>query len=111
MKKQQHYIWLLLLFVILQTSCARYSNIVETSYHKMDSLVVADTAIVSMIAPYKKQLTEKMNAVVGQSDLEMDKAQPESLLGNWAADAIFDIGQSYYVQEDSTQKIDLAITN
>lgn len=51
-----------------------------------------DEAVVSLIAPYKQQLEDTMNSVVGQAEMSMDKNRPEDLLGNLIADVLRQAG-------------------
>ena len=65
-----------------------------------------DPEIADLIAPYKSQLEAEMNVVLGEVDQPLSKAQPESSLGNWAADAMH---QS--CERLSGKPIDFAIVN
>ncbi len=47
----------------------------------------ADSGLVALIAPYKRGVDTQMQVVVGHSDIPLTKAQPESTLGNFVADA------------------------
>jgi len=78
----------------------------EVHYYTLDSAAVVDEAITALIAPYKQQLSEEMNAVLATAALDMPKNKPESLLGNWVCDAILNIAQQQY--KDS---LHLAISN
>lgn len=48
-----------------------------------------DPEVEALIAPYKEQLDEEMNTVIGEIAQEFKKEQPESRLGNWFADAMY----------------------
>ena len=65
-----------------------------------------DAEISALIAPYKKQLDTEMNEVIGQVEKELTKAQPESTMGNWFADLLYE--QS---EKKLGRKIDFAIVN
>lgn len=47
----------------------------------------ADSGFVNMLAPYKKSMDAQMQVVIGHADTTLYKAQPESTLGNFLADA------------------------
>ncbi len=79
---------------------------VQSTYYSMDSLRTGDPTIEALIAPYRSQLEEKMNVVIGSSTVEMLKAQPESTLGNFTADAILGSARSKH-----EGKIDFAMSN
>lgn len=60
----------------------------------------------AILAPYKKEIDEKMNKIIGQCAYEIIKAQPESALGNFCADAIHKMAEDY-----TGKKIDFATQN
>ncbi len=101
-----------ILFVVLifsLNSCKVYHQ-AETAYKRYDITAneptESDEKIVKMIAPYKKQLDDKMNEVIGIAEKELVKTQPEGTLGNWAADAIFAECNTLY-----KKPIDFAVVN
>ncbi len=95
-------------FLLLSGACKSYYEISsnEANYYKMDSLFTVDSSINDLIAPYKKKLESEMNVVIATNAMDLPKAQPESLLGNWTADAILTIAQQQY-----KQPIDFAVSN
>lgn len=60
-----------------------------------------EESIVATIAPYKQQLGQEMNTVIGEIATTLTKAQPESTLGNWSADVVQAQAQKYTQQEVS----------
>lgn len=46
-----------------------------------------DSNLVRMLGPYKKGVDTQMQVVIGHTDIPLTKAQPESTLGNFIADA------------------------
>lgn len=66
----------------------------------------ADSQIQRLIQPYKQQLSAEMNRVVGTTARSLPKGQPESLLGNWAADLVL-----HYCQQKTEGLIDFAVLN
>lgn len=61
------------------------TNITQT---KIDSNLKEDENIKAFYAPYKRALDSQMNAILIYSDAELQKAQPESNLSNFFADAV-----------------------
>lgn len=53
----------------------------------------ADTAVVRMLSPYKQGVDTQMRVVIGRTDIPLTKAQPESTLGNFMADAQLEAAQ------------------
>lgn len=44
--------------------------------------------VAATIQPYQEQLSSKMEEVIGQTPLTLEKKKPESRLGNWAAELL-----------------------
>ena len=80
------------------SSCKSYYYLADqqVSYQSIDSLCTADAEMLQLIAPYKKKLETEMNVMIGLSTMDLPKEKPESLLGNFVADAIFNIGQQKF---------------
>ena len=55
----------------------------------------ADTSLDAIIDPYKKEMELRMNEVAGKASVTLEKQDPESPLGNFAADAMFEAGLAY----------------
>ncbi|HZV71809.1 MAG TPA: 5'-nucleotidase C-terminal domain-containing protein [Saprospiraceae bacterium] len=83
-----------LFFLLLITSCKSIQHISHTdiTYQiiKPDSTLAPDEATTKLIAPYKVQLDTVMNEVIGNVVNDMYKQRPESSLGNWVADVMFE---------------------
>jgi len=90
------------------SSCKSYYYLADqqVSYQSIDSLCTADAEMLKVIAPYKQKLEAQMNVMIGLSTMDLPKEKPESLLGNFVADAIFNIGQQKF--EDT---LDCSISN
>ncbi len=71
-----------------------------------DTNVTADQEIETIIAPYRTEADARMNITIGQLDIMLHKGSPESTLGNWLADMIFD-----ELNDRLDKKIDFAIQN
>src|SRR5688572_4729232 len=46
-----------------------------------------DSLITAMLHPYKRGVDTQMQVIIGRTDIPLTKAQPESTLGNFLADA------------------------
>lgn len=101
---------LILLWMLLQTSCSPKVNHladVQSANIRIERTSAAtDTLIAGMITPYKTQLDEKMNVVLGVSTGDLVKARPSSSMGNWFTDAVLD-----ETQRIVTDTLDFAIQN
>lgn len=99
----------LLLSLVLLASCTTYHHVqsVHVESVRMNAQAAApDSAIAALIEPYKRDLDVSMNTVIGQAARPLPKARPESLLGNWTADAIHAQAERY-----TGERIDFAFTN
>lgn len=80
-----------MLFCLSANSCKRVLHKVSTnhtSYQIKGNSAMVDKEVEDLIRPYKTDLDLVMNEVLGVSMQDMPKRKPESLLGNWMADAI-----------------------
>ncbi len=81
----------ILLSIILLLSCKTQFAITEkVSITHVSEAYDDDEAIEGLIRPYREQADEKMNLVIGFLDKNLEKAMPESSLGNWLADMMLD---------------------
>jgi 2',3'-cyclic-nucleotide 2'-phosphodiesterase (5'-nucleotidase family) len=78
----------------------------ENDYKEIKTLEDKDTSIIAMINPYKKDMGKEMNSVIGEAAKMLTKVQPESTLGNWAADLVHKKTEGYL-----DQKIDFGVLN
>lgn len=65
-----------------------------------------EPVVEGIISFFKPEMDKKMNEIIGVSDYEMRSGRPESLLSNFAADAILE-----YAIENFDGVIDLSLTN
>ena len=107
LKHMRNYILLLCSIAILH-SCTKVWHTAESNYaaHQMDSTAVTSALIKDMIAPYKEKLDGEMNSVIATCPEDMPKDRPESTLGNWMSDVIYD-----KANELSEVPIDFAMQN
>jgi len=63
----------------------------NTDFVETNSLLDEDNDILNVVAPYKKQLDEQMNKIIGYAakELQIGRRQNETLLGNFVADISF----------------------
>lgn len=98
MKRIQASIFFALLVLCIATAaCSRHFVRSEPVYQKLqiDSSLPPDTAFVAYYAPYKQQLDAEMDRVIGHSAVHLTKpgSAPETLLGNFFADALLAEGR------------------
>jgi 2',3'-cyclic-nucleotide 2'-phosphodiesterase (5'-nucleotidase family) len=79
---------------------------IENNSVRMDENIGEDSAMAQLIQPYKEKLDSKMNVKIGEIAKPLNLEKPESLLGNWVADALHVQCEQYY-----EQKIDFTYTN
>lgn len=81
------------------TACSRYFSTGQPIYqqHRIDSTITQDTAFMAYYAPYKQQLDTEMNRAIGYSTAPLTKpgSAPETLLGNFFADALLAEGRKH----------------
>ncbi len=83
------------------------ADINEDKYEiEQHDLLPEDEKINSIIQPYKEQLEEKMDKVIGNCAVTMYKARPEGELGNWMADILYAEASKLY-----NGKVDFAVQN
>ncbi|MGJ1317862.1 5'-nucleotidase C-terminal domain-containing protein [Sphingobacterium spiritivorum] len=79
------------------TSCKTLYTRASDSYqgYEMNNTIAADSAVIALYAPYKQQMESEMNRVIGYSNTYLTKTRDaESLIGNFFADALLDIGKT-----------------
>lgn len=84
------------LLIVFCASCIACSTIKPYSVESKGFLtpgnsnfLAEDSLVISEIDPYKTQMLQTMSEVLAVSAQSMEKGQPESLLGNFVADACF----------------------
>jgi 2',3'-cyclic-nucleotide 2'-phosphodiesterase (5'-nucleotidase family) len=93
-------------FTLTNCSTPRLTLQNETHTYKVDNSIAEDTAIINYYLPFKQQLENEMNRVIGyaESSLKRNPSQPESTAGTFFAEALLEIGKSI----DPTAQIALA---
>ncbi len=108
MNVKVYYFPFFLLLVLLSCKTTTHISKVDVKNHSINTEVQpsADAAIAALIQPYKSQLDAEMNQVIGQAAKSLNKEKPESTLGNWLADLLYDKTVEYYGKE-----VDVALVN
>lgn len=79
-----------ILILLLSCSSKHLSVQQTTPQHVVINDNAVDSQIVKIIQPYKQSLDGKMHEVIGTTPVSLAKKTPESTLGNFFAEAIFD---------------------
>lgn len=80
---------ILILFLFISACSPKPLHVTE---HKEQQYTIAktgatDSAIAVFLTPYKRGVDTQMQVIIGRTDIPLTKAQPESTLGNFVADA------------------------
>ena len=71
-------------------ACSSVKTAFVTEHNaQIDSSIIGNSQIDSIILPYKDSLVKEMGEIVATSLYDFTVARPSSALGNWVADAIF----------------------
>jgi 2',3'-cyclic-nucleotide 2'-phosphodiesterase (5'-nucleotidase family) len=104
----------LLLFPLLAAACSQSSQLtkVETKNYQLGNTANTDidSTIYKEILPYKESMAADMNTVVAVSETAMERGVPESKLGNFFSDALFDLANAKFKTGDGLP-IDFAFFN
>lgn len=86
-------IYILSILLILLASCTTKYAVVKSNREEqnINSSLPVDSAIIKTYIPYKIELAAEMNEVIGYTDVLLAKSSslPETVLGNFFADAVF----------------------
>lgn len=103
---------ILLFHIILFVASSLYAQELRFSYKAsrilMDSTLnkPEEPVVKGIIEFYKPEMDKIMQEVVGRSEVEMRSGKPESLLSNFAVDALLEFGQKH-----SKEKVHFSLTN
>ncbi|GAB5416135.1 MAG: 5'-nucleotidase [Crocinitomicaceae bacterium] len=86
----KHFIILLLLGAGLWACSDVYTITAVSDTVEVNDSVNSNKYVDSLIAPYRKSLSEEMDVVIGYSKHDMTKGRPNASLNNWAVDAMVD---------------------
>ena len=71
-------------------------SVAETTYYNINNELAKDSATVAFIKTYSDSLNITMNKVIGYASVDIPKAKPESLMGNFFCDALLTISSDYF---------------
>lgn len=88
----------ILCFFLFFTSCNRPTNVLSstTYYYNVIDTLPQDAATLAYIKPYADSLNKSMNKIIGYAAIDMPKAKPESLMGNFFCDALMQQSNNYF---------------
>lgn len=81
---------LIVLLLLLLSACAPRPFYIREHHEQQYTIAktgAADSAVLSLLRPYKRGVDTQMQVLIGRTDIPLSKAQPESTLGNFVADA------------------------
>ncbi|MBI3135612.1 MAG: 5'-nucleotidase C-terminal domain-containing protein [Bacteroidetes bacterium] len=84
-----------LVFLIFGSGCSNPNLSSYTAFNQPVKSTLADHAIDSVIQPYREKMMAEMAEVIGYADSSLLAYTPESPLGNFAADVVFETGFQY----------------
>ncbi len=87
------------LYIFSLISCVRQYHLADVSnkYYRIEKASYpVDVATASLIEPYKMQLENTMNEVIGINEEELVKGKPSSTLTNWFTDVLLEETQKHY---------------
>ncbi len=78
----------------------------DTSYYNISAATNPDSLVLQYIQPYHDSIEKDMNEIVATSAMVMEKGKPESLMGNFIADLLLEMGKQF-----NNDSADLCIVN
>lgn len=100
------YFYSLLFFIGITPSLYSQTAIIDFTDYRIENQTIVDSSLVKMLMPYRDSVQRSMNTVIGFSIKGLSKKQPESVLGNFMADAM-----KYMAEKKFNKKIDVAFVN
>ncbi|RQO32333.1 hypothetical protein DBR32_01630 [Taibaiella sp. KBW10] len=80
----------------VMAACSSAHYTVATYQPKLITIsdtIAPDKSMTAFLQPYKQKMDSNMNQVIGTSEVSLSKAQPESNMGNFVADAQLEAAQ------------------
>jgi len=87
---------LLLLITGLSCNTAYQSQSLQYKTYRVNSSLPKDSSIITFLKPYSDSVNKTMNEVVGYAEMDLEKKQPESTLGNFISDAFLTMAKEKY---------------
>lgn len=91
---------------LLSCHTSYQANDLQYTNYRLNASLPADSGLVKFLKPYHDEVGKTMNDIVGVVDVTLDKAAPESALGNFMADAFLTMTREKY-----NMKVDGAMMN
>lgn len=105
--------WIIALSALLLLSCKAKQHIISVQPHTNLSLkanLPEDEEMNNMIAPYKKELEDKMSSKISYTSIDLNKQGDNSNLGNLLSDFTYDAALSW-AKENNISTVDAAVIN
>lgn len=100
-------LWLLILPLFWGCKVNHYLRVEPQSYTVEETQNISqDSSILVIVQPYKAQLDQEMDQVIGQAAFDLKRQGPEGALGNLVADALKVKAEQY-----SKTSVDFALSN
>lgn len=96
MKQQYRAVWLLGLIFLAGCTTFYPSGKVQYTQYSVGAENSVDSALVSLLSPYTREVKRTMEQFVVQVDTDLEKKQPEGTLGNLMADAMLTMAEKEY---------------
>ncbi|RZK51854.1 MAG: hypothetical protein EOO87_16630, partial [Pedobacter sp.] len=91
MQHKNRFIFLTLVIALLSACSTKYALVKSNrEEYNINTNLAVDSTIIKTYLPYKSELDREMNQVIGYTDVTLTKSSklPESVLGNFFADAV-----------------------
>jgi 2',3'-cyclic-nucleotide 2'-phosphodiesterase (5'-nucleotidase family) len=106
MVKKILYLSLFIALVGCTKKVQHFAKFQATNYNIGDKNAAEDSTVSRILRPYRAELSQKMDLVIGKLDEDMEKERPSSALTNFVADAVFE-----QYNEVNEKKLDVFISN
>lgn len=105
---KRFFVSLLVVVNIVLPACSPvyHSSSVQYSYYEVQQDGQKNQIVNEMLKPYADSMNIQMNEVVGYAEINLDKKQPESTLGNFMADAFLTMARKRFAMP-----VDAALMN
>lgn len=92
---------LFIVIVFILSSCSKHfvANSYSYKQQRITTETPNDSAIITLIKPYKDSLDAEMNIVLAIADTILTKSTPESDLGNLMCDLVLSSSRNYFAEQ------------
>lgn len=95
-----------LIIQLLSCKTTQHLSQAEVNYHTTDKNASSDSSFEELIRPYRAEMAQEMEVVIGQLEVDLVKGKPNSSLGSWFADVLYEHANQMFFKE-----VDLAMQN